>query len=185
MILVSSEVNFFYFYLHQKVYDITFFFEAKKHAGPKISHATTSTSKPTDGSRPHFPLTERQQLQYLLEVTAKEAKQDSGSSSNDDFPAIANRATKKDASTDNQIEARIRKRNERGETALHLAAIRGDLEDLVFLIKAGALVNSKDNAGELLLRSAMAVFSVYEIISQTWEAVFQWDIQTLRRELKI
>ena len=98
---------------------------------------------------------------------------------------IANRATKKDASTDNQIEARIRKRNERGETALHLAAISGDLEDLVFLIKAGASVNSKDNAGELLLRSAMAVFSVYEIISQTWEAVFQWDVQTLRRELKI
>ena len=151
MVLVASEFNFFYFYLRKKVYDLTFFFKAKKHAGPKILHAATSTSKPTDSGRPHFPLTERQQLQYLLEVTAKEAKQDSGSSSNDDFPAIANRAAKKDTSTDNHIEARIRKRNERGETALHLAAIRGDLEDLVFLIKAGALVNSKDNAGELHL----------------------------------
>lgn len=61
---------------------------------------------------------------------------------------------------DNHIEARIRKRNERGETALHVAAIRGDLEDLVALIKAGALVNAKDNAGELLLISAIDVFSV-------------------------
>ena len=98
-------------------------------------------------------MTERQQLQYLLEVTAKEAKQDSGSSSNDDYPIITNRAAKKDTNTDNHVEARIRKRNERGETALHVAAIRGDLEDIVALIKAGALVNAKDNAGELLLTS--------------------------------
>ena len=33
------------------------------------------------------------------------------------------------------------------------------------MIKAGALVNSKDNAGEQLLISAMAVFSVYDMIS--------------------
>ena len=32
------------------------------------------------------------------------------------------------------------------------------------MIKAGALVNSKDNAGEQLLISAMAVFSVYDMI---------------------
>ncbi len=64
------------------------------------------------------------------------------------MPVITNRAAKKDTSKDNLIEARIRKRNERGETALHVAAIRGDLEDVVALIKAGALVNAKDNAGE-------------------------------------
>ena len=95
----------------------------------------------------HYPLTERQQLQYLLEVTAKEAKQDSGSSSNEDLAFVSNKTKKKDISKDNQIEARIRKRNERGETALHVAAIRGDLEDLVALIKAGAVINAKDNAG--------------------------------------
>ena len=65
------------------------------------------------------------------------------------------------------MEARIRKRNERGETALHVAAIRGDLEDLVALIKAGASVNAKDNAGELLLISAIVVFSVHGVISNT------------------
>lgn len=64
------------------------------------------------------------------------------------MPLNTNRAAKKDTSKDNLIEARIRKRNERGETALHVAAIRGDLEDVVALIKAGALVNAKDNAGE-------------------------------------
>jgi len=74
---------------------------------------------------------------------------------------------KKDTTTENYIEARIRKRNERGETALHVAAIRGDLEDLVALIKAGAAVNAKDNAGELLLMSAIAVFSVHGMISNT------------------
>ena len=65
------------------------------------------------------------------------------------------------------MDARIRKRNERGETALHVAAIRGDLEDLVALIKAGASVNAKDNAGELLLISAIVVFSVHGVISNT------------------
>lgn len=66
---------------------------------------------------------------------------------------------------DYHIEARLRKRNERGETALHVAAIRGDLEDLVALIKVGASVNAKDNAGELLLISAIVVFSVHDMIS--------------------
>lgn len=72
---------------------------------------------------------------------------------------------KKDTSMDNHIEARIRKKNDRGETALHVAAIRGDLEDLVALIKAGALVNVKDNAGELLLISAIDVFSVGDMMA--------------------
>lgn len=156
----------FYFHLCHQVSDlIFFFFEAKRHAGAKIPHATTSTSKPADGSRCHFPLTERQQLQYLLEVTAREAKQDSGSSSNDDLPITTNQAPKKDTGTDNHVETRIRKRNERGETALHAAAIRGDLQDTVALIKAGALVNDKDYAGELLLISALDVFSVGGMIN--------------------
>ena len=64
---------------------------------------------------------------------------------------MTNRGAKKDTSKDNHIEVRIRKRNERGETALHVAAIRGDLEDVVALIKAGALVNAKDNAGKFLI----------------------------------
>ena len=146
MLLIFMFQNIF-----EKAYYGLFFFAAKRHASPKISNASSSASLPADSSRPNFPLTERQQLQYLLEVTAKEAKQDSGSSSSsDDLPVINNKTgTKKDVNKDNHIEARIRKRNERGETALHVAAIRGDLEDVVALVKAGALVNAKDNAGEL------------------------------------
>ena len=83
-------------------------------------------------------------------MTAKEAKQDTGSSSNEDLPTVSNKLKKKDVSRDdNQFESRIRKRNERGETALHVAAIKGDMEDVGGLIKAGALVNAKDNAGEI------------------------------------
>ena len=122
---------------------------AKRHIASKIPSIQPPASRTAEpGSKVHYPLTERQQLQYLLEVTAKEVKQDSGSSSNDDLPGASNKIKKKNISKDNHIEARVRKRNERGETALHVAAIKGDLEDLVALIKAGALVNAKDNAGE-------------------------------------
>lgn len=121
---------------------------AKKHSGPKTAVPSLTSRSTETGPRVHYPLTERQQLQYLLEVTAKDAKQDSGSSSSDDLSAVSNKIRKKDISRENQIDVRIRKKNERGETALHLAAIRGDLEDASALIKAGALVNTKDNAGE-------------------------------------
>ena len=130
-----------------------FLLTARRQATTKTPKTSPIISLPTDNSRPNFPLTERQQLQYLLEVTAREAKQDfeTGSNSSDELPILYNRTNaKKDVSKENQIETRIRKRNARGETALHVAAIRGDLEDVVALIKAGALVNAKDNAGEIL-----------------------------------
>lgn len=130
-----------------------FLLTARRQATTKTPKTSPTISLPTESSRPNFPLTERQQLQYLLEVTAREAKQDfeTGSNSSDELPILYNRTNaKKDVSKENQIETRIRKRNVRGETALHVAAIRGDLEDVVALIKAGALVNAKDNAGEIL-----------------------------------
>ena len=96
----------------------------------------------------NFPLTERQQLQYLLEVTAKEANHDSETDFSDVAKLYTNNAKKKDHSRESHADIRIRKRNERGETALHLAAIKGDLEDVVTLLQAGALVNAKDNAGK-------------------------------------
>jgi len=42
----------------------------------------------------------------------------------------------------------VNKRNERGETPLHVAAIRGDHKQVKKLIKAGADVNVGDFAGE-------------------------------------
>lgn len=75
-------------------------------------------------------------------------KQDLEFSNCDDLPIDSNKTKKRNNSKDNQIEARIKKRNDRGETSLHVAAIKGDLEDIVALIKAGAVVNAKDNAGK-------------------------------------
>ena len=45
---------------------------------------------------------------------------------------------------------KVNKRNERGETTLHLAAIRGDSKLVKELISLGADVNVKDFAGTLL-----------------------------------
>ena len=41
------------------------------------------------------------------------------------------------------------RRNERGETPLHTACIKGDLKTAVSLIEQGAEVNATDHAGEL------------------------------------
>ena len=45
------------------------------------------------------------------------------------------------------LEQKVNKRNTRGETPLHLAAIKGDIKQAKKLIKAGADVNLRDYAG--------------------------------------
>lgn len=45
-------------------------------------------------------------------------------------------------------DKKVHKRNERGETPLHLAAIKGDVKQTKKLIKAGADVNVADFAGK-------------------------------------
>ena len=45
------------------------------------------------------------------------------------------------------LEKKVNKRNDRGETPIHLAAIRGDSKQTKRLIKAGVDVNVKDYAG--------------------------------------
>ena len=90
-------------------------------------------------------MTERQQLQYLLEVTAQQAKSEEKYS--DTETGSFTKIKRKDIGKENNINLRLHKKNERGETALHLAAIKGDLDDVITLIKAGANVNGKDYAG--------------------------------------
>ena len=43
--------------------------------------------------------------------------------------------------------SRLQKRNDRGETLLHTACIRGDVKLVTSLIDQGADINTTDNAG--------------------------------------
>ncbi len=44
---------------------------------------------------------------------------------------------------------RLQRKNERGETPLHLAAIKGDLKGVSSLLRQGADVMATDHAGEM------------------------------------
>ena len=54
---------------------------------------------------------------------------------------------------------RLHKRNERGETPLHVACIKGDLRLAVSLIEQGAEVNATDHAG--LCLTCTCIYTVY------------------------
>lgn len=58
-------------------------------------------------------------------------------------------AQKKTPSSSSRQKDKVNKRNERGETPLHTAAIRGDVKQVKELIGLGANVNVKDFAGKL------------------------------------
>lgn len=66
-------------------------------------------------------------------------------------PSQATPAQKKTPSSSSRQKDKINKRNERGETPLHMAAIRGDVKQVKELISLGANVNVKDFAGETLV----------------------------------
>lgn len=56
---------------------------------------------------------------------------------------------KKTPTSSSRQKDKVNKRNERGETPLHMAAIRGDVKQVKELIRLGANVNVKDFAGKL------------------------------------
>ena len=49
---------------------------------------------------------------------------------------------------DSTPRSRVTRKNERGETPLHVACIKGDLKAATSLINQGAGVNEVDNAGK-------------------------------------
>ena len=91
-----------------------------------------------------MPLTERQQMALLLEMTAKEYQEQNSKQEKTTKTAEKSSAKKSQSRGDSD---KINKRNKRGETQLHLAAIKGDIDSIKGLIKKGADVNITDYAG--------------------------------------
>ncbi|XP_023821113.1 ankyrin repeat domain-containing protein 12 isoform X2 [Oryzias latipes] len=115
--------------------------KVKKEAGNKRSQASNLLFG--------YPLSERKQMALLMQMTAN---------SPDSTPSHPSQTTpvqkKVPSSASSRQKDKVNKRNERGETPLHMAAIRGDAKQVKELISLGADVNVKDFAGWTPLHEA-------------------------------
>ncbi|XP_037538310.1 ankyrin repeat domain-containing protein 12 isoform X2 [Nematolebias whitei] len=113
----------------------------KKEAGSKKSQSSNLLFG--------YPLSERKQMALLMQMTAN---------SPDSTPSHPSQTTpvqkKVPSSASSRQKDKVNKRNERGETPLHMAAIRGDAKQVKELISLGADVNVKDFAGWTPLHEA-------------------------------
>ncbi|XP_048363421.1 ankyrin repeat domain-containing protein 12 isoform X2 [Sphaerodactylus townsendi] len=100
-----------------------------------------------------YPLSERKQMALLMQMTARDNSPDP----NLNHPLQTVSAQKKTPSSSSRQKDKVNKRNERGETPLHTAAIRGDIKQVKELIGLGANVNVKDFAGWTPLHEACNV----------------------------
>ncbi|MXQ79763.1 hypothetical protein E5288_WYG007126 [Bos mutus] len=100
-----------------------------------------------------YPLSERKQMALLMQMTARDNSPDS----TPNHPSQTPPAQKKTPSSSSRQKDKVNKRNERGETPLHMAAIRGDVKQVKELISLGANVNVKDFAGWTPLHEACNV----------------------------
>ncbi|KAM6942812.1 ankyrin repeat domain-containing protein 11 isoform 2-T2 [Xenentodon cancila] len=104
------------------------------------------------GIRAGYPLSERQQVAFLMQMTAEESV-----NSPDTTPKHQSQSSLGQKGTPNsasKTKDKVNKRNERGETRLHRAAIRGEVRRIKELISEGADVNVKDFAGWTALHEA-------------------------------
>ncbi|XP_055994254.1 ankyrin repeat domain-containing protein 12 isoform X2 [Sorex fumeus] len=99
-----------------------------------------------------YPLSERKQMALLMQMTAR----DNSPESTPNHPSQTS-AQKKTPTSSSRQKDKVNKRNERGETPLHMAAIRGDVKQVKELISLGANVNVKDFAGWTPLHEACNV----------------------------
>uniref|UniRef100_A0A8C8SRA9 Ankyrin repeat domain 12 n=1 Tax=Pelusios castaneus TaxID=367368 RepID=A0A8C8SRA9_9SAUR len=105
-----------------------------------------------------YPLSERKQMALLMQMTARDNSPDS----NLHHPLQTTPTQKKTPCSSSRQKDKVNKRNERGETPLHMAAIRGDVKQVKELISLGANVNVKDFAGWTPLHEACNV-GYYEV----------------------
>lgn len=98
-----------------------------------------------------YPLSERKQMALLMQMTARDNSPDTTPSHPSQSPAVQKKIT---SSSSTRQKDKVNKRNERGETPLHMAAIRGDVKQVKELIGLGADVNVKDFAGWTPLHEA-------------------------------
>lgn len=125
----------------------------------RIKKEPTNTRKPSlpfgmgmPGIRAGYPLSERQQVALLMQMTAEESV-----NSPDTTPkhqSQSNLGQKGTPNSASKTKDKVNKRNERGETRLHRAAIRGEVRRIKELISEGADVNVKDFAGWTALHEA-------------------------------
>ncbi|XP_064006271.1 ankyrin repeat domain-containing protein 12 [Pogoniulus pusillus] len=100
-----------------------------------------------------YPLSERKQMALLMQMTARDNSPDSTLN----HPLQTPPSQKKTPTSSSRQKDKVNKRNERGETPLHMAAIRGDVKQVKELIRLGANVNVKDFAGWTPLHEACNV----------------------------
>ena len=97
------------------------------------SSSSSSTSTPVASMK---PLTERQQMALLLQMTSED----------NTTPSRKGRALDLESPSSGGQRS-VNRRNERGETPLHISAIKGDVHRVRELIVQGADVNTTDYAG--------------------------------------
>lgn len=98
-----------------------------------------------------YPLSERKQMALVMQMTARDNSPDTTPSHPSQSPAVQKKIA---SSSSSRQKDKVNKRNERGETPLHMAAIRGDVKQVKELIGLGADVNVKDFAGWTPLHEA-------------------------------
>ncbi|XP_072169393.1 uncharacterized protein [Diadema setosum] len=123
---------------------------APKRKKPPGSQPGSPTLLGTPGRS--IPLSERQQLALLMQMTANE--ENSNQVPTVQTPQVKPQANPTTPNSSGGVKNKVNKRNERGETTLHMAAIRGDAHVAKNLINQGADVNVQDFAGWTPLHEA-------------------------------
>lgn len=103
---------------------------------------------------PVTPMSERQQMALLMQMTSSGNETGSRSPSS----SSTGNTSSSSSATSSSSSSRSRDRNERGETPLHLAAIKGDVEQVCKLLAHRADPNVADFAGNFHFSLKLAFF---------------------------